>query len=118
MTRAWTLALWRQWRAGMVLNLLRSWVYSGWRTDCLQVVQLWNKVETQLSIIDPILRQIDELRLVFQEFSLSFISRNCNKVAHSLAKEVSGSHRSETWHVTPTCMYDLIMFEALATLLR
>jgi hypothetical protein len=38
-------------------------------TDCLQVVQLWNKVETQLSIIDPILREIDELRFVFQEFS-------------------------------------------------
>ena len=75
-------------------------------------------METDRSIIDPILWEIDELRLAFQEFYLSFVSRNCNKVAHSLAKEVSGSHRSETWHVTPTCMYDLIMFEALATLLR
>jgi hypothetical protein len=34
-------------------------------TDWLQMVQLWNKVETQPSIVDPILREIDELRLVF-----------------------------------------------------
>jgi hypothetical protein len=38
-------------------------------TDCLQVVQLWNKVETQLSIIDSILQEIDELRLLSRIFS-------------------------------------------------
>ena len=83
-------------------------------TDCLQVVQLWDKLEAQRSIIDPVLRQINDLSLTFQEFSFSFVSRNCNKVAHFLAKQVSASHDSETWHVTPTCVYDLIMLEALA----
>ena len=83
-------------------------------TDCLQVVQLWDKLEAQRSIIDPVLRQINDLSLTFQEFSFSFVSRNCNKVAHFLAKPVSASHDSETWHVTPTCVYDLIMLEALA----
>ena len=38
------------------------------------------------SIIDPVLRQINDLSLTFQEFSFSFVSRNCNKVANFLAK--------------------------------
>jgi hypothetical protein len=102
--------------AKFAAQLVIQWVAI--EIDCLQMVQLWNKVETSHSIIDPILWEIDELRLAFQEFYLSFISRNCNKVEHSLDKEVSILHRSETWHVTPTCVYDLIMFEASDTLLR
>ena len=83
-------------------------------TDCLQLVQLWNKRDSQRSIIDSTLKEIAELSLAFQSFTLSFVSRICNKVAHSLAKEVSASHRSETWHVTPACVYDQIVFEASA----
>lgn len=36
-------------------------------------------------------------------------SRNCNKVAHTLAKQVSVSDGLETWHVTPACVYDQIV---------
>jgi hypothetical protein len=72
-------------------------------------VQLWNKKDVQPSIIDPVLKEIDELCLTFQDFPFSYVSRVCNKVAHTLAKQVPGSHRSETWHVTPTCVYDLIV---------
>jgi len=61
---------------------------------------------------DPFLKEIEELRLAFQEFSFSYVSRKCNKVAHILARQVSYSHRSEMWHVTPTCVYDLIVSEA------
>ena len=78
-------------------------------TDCLQLVQLWNKREDQRSIIDSTLREIAELSLAFQDFTLSFVSRNCNKVAHTLAKQVSVSDRLETWHVTPACVYDQIV---------
>ena len=53
-------------------------------TDCLQVVQLWKKKESQRSIMDPILKEIEEISLAFQEFSFSFISRSSNKV-HLLA---------------------------------
>ena len=83
-------------------------------TDCLQLVQLWNMRDDQRSIIDSSLKEIAELSLAFQEFLLSFASRICNKVAHTLAKQVSESHRSETWHVTPTCVYDLVVSEASA----
>ena len=83
-------------------------------TDCIQFVQLWRK-ESQRSVIDPILKEIDEVCLAFQEFYISFVRRSCNKVAHVLAKQVSASYRLETWHVTPICVYDLIMFEASAS---
>ena len=84
-------------------------------TDCLQVVQLWNKLEFQPSITDPILRENNYFRFAFQVFPLSSVSRNCNKVAHILAKQVSASQASETRRVTPTCVYDLIMLEASAS---
>ena len=77
--------------------------------DCLQLVQLWNKKDVHRSIVDPVLKEIDELRLAFQDFSFSYVSRLCNKVAHTLARQVSSVHRSETWHVTPTCEYDQVM---------
>jgi hypothetical protein len=57
---------------------------SGGLGNCLQVVQLWK--ETQRSVIDPILNEMEEISLAFQEFSFSFISRNCNKVVHLLAR--------------------------------
>ena len=82
-------------------------------TDCLQVVQLWKKKESQRSIIDPILKEMEEISLAFQEFSSFFISSS-NKVAHLLAHQVSSSHCSEVWRVTPACVYDLIMVEASA----
>ena len=82
-------------------------------TDCLQVVQLWKK-ESQRSIIDPILKEMEKISLAFQEFSFSFISKSSNKVAHLLARQVSSSHCSEVWRVTPACVYDLIMVEASA----
>jgi hypothetical protein len=53
-------------------------------TDCLHLVQLWNKKDAQRSIIDPVLTEIDDLRLAFQEFFFSYISRLCNKEGVSL----------------------------------
>ena len=63
--------------------------------------------------MDPILKEIEEISLAFQEFSFSFISRSSNKV-HLLACQVSSSHCSEVWRVTSACVYDLIMVEASA----
>lgn len=31
-----------------------------------------------------------------------------------LARQVSNSYRSDAWHVTPACVYELIMFVVLA----
>lgn len=86
------------------------------QTDRLQVLQLWNKLGDLATIIDPVLREISDLRIVFQEFLISFVSKNFNKVAYFLAKQVSASHVLETRHVTSACVYHLIVFEASASL--
>lgn len=83
-------------------------------TDCLQFVQLWMKRESQRSIIAGLLTEIQEVCRASQEFSISYISRSCNKIAHVLAKQVSSSHRTATWLETPSCVYDMIMVEASA----
>jgi hypothetical protein len=58
-------------------------------TDSQEPVKLWRAGDNDRSSIMPILGEIRELSLVFQEFIFSFISRKCNMVAHTLAKQVS-----------------------------
>lgn len=68
-------------------------------TDYFELVQLWEKMKTQRSVIGSVLTEIKELRLVFSGFVFKFASRNCNKVTHLLAKQVTDTHRSEMWQV-------------------
>lgn len=42
-------------------------------TDCLELVQLWNKKELQRSILDPILSEIEVVRLAFIEFVFKYV---------------------------------------------
>jgi ribonuclease HI len=83
-------------------------------TDCLDVIQLWKRWESQRSIISYILEEIVELSNGLHEFSFSFVHRVCNKVAHVLAKQVSATHCLERWYVTPACVTDLVISEAPA----
>jgi ribonuclease HI len=55
-------------------------------SDCLQAVQLWKRKNMQRYILNPILKEMEEISLAFHEFSVSHNSRNYNKVAHCLAK--------------------------------
>jgi hypothetical protein len=83
-------------------------------TDCLELVPLWGKRETQRSIVGPIISEMDDIRLAFSEFSFNFASRSCNRIARILAKQVTDTHSSVVWHVTPACVRDLILYEAPA----
>ena len=56
-----------------------------------------------------VLREIQDLSLCFQAFKISFISRKCNMVAHTLAKQVTGDAQSELWHVSLTCIENLMI---------
>jgi hypothetical protein len=78
-------------------------------------VQLQKRKDMQCSILYSILKEMEEISLAFHEFSFSHISKKCNKVAHSLARQVSSSHRSEVWLDASTCVYDLINFETSAS---
>ena len=110
MTAVWMCAPWRHLHVvvdhGVQQVLLE--------TDCLELVQLWKKKEMRRSIVGTVLKEIEALSLAFQDFSFSHISQSCNKVAHCLARQVTSSHRMERWHVTPSCVADLVFQEASA----
>ncbi|CAD6238392.1 unnamed protein product [Miscanthus lutarioriparius] len=51
-------------------------------TDCLELVNLWKKKHSQRSVVDPILKETEDLSLAFHDFFFSYVNRVCNKVAH------------------------------------
>jgi hypothetical protein len=79
-------------------------------TDCQQLVALWGGRNTCRSVIAPVIMEISELSVCFHDFSLIYVSRTCNKVAHELAKQVSGSE-TVVWHQTPSCIHRLLEAE-------
>lgn len=80
--------------------------------DCLELIQLWKEEEEQRSIAGSVLKEIEVLSLAIQEFSFSYDSRSCNKVAHCLARQVMNAHGLERWFVTPARDIDLMFKEA------
>jgi len=62
-------------------------------TDCLELVNLWKKRTVQRSIVDPALKEIQDLPIAFQDFSFVYVNRRCNNIAHALAKQVTNRHR-------------------------
>jgi hypothetical protein len=77
-------------------------------TNCQQVVLLWQTGINQRSTIVTILQEIRELSLLFLDFKFSFVSRNCNKIAHVLAKRVTGDTRARWWSFAPAYVLDLL----------
>ena len=67
-------------------------------TDCLELVRLWELKETQRSVLTPVLKEMHELSLQFSDFELRHISRVCNRVAHELAKQMSGDPGTVEWY--------------------
>lgn len=76
-------------------------------TDCQELVALRENRDGGRSVISPIIMEISELSLCFQDFLLSHASRLCNKVAHALAKQVSGSD-TVVWQEAPLCALSLM----------
>ena len=62
-------------------------------TDCLELVNLWKKRTVQRSVVDPALKEIQDLQIAFQDFSFVYVNRRCNNIAHALAKQVTNRHR-------------------------
>jgi hypothetical protein len=77
-------------------------------TDIQELVKLWEMGELQRSRISPIIREIRGLSNTFHSFSLMYVHRSCNHVAHTLVKQVSDSIRVGEWHLAPTCIANLL----------
>lgn len=78
-------------------------------TDCQELINLWNAGDAQHSSVLPILREIRDLSSTLQEFKFSFINRKCNRVAHTIAKQVSNVTRVGWWSQTPACVAALLL---------
>lgn len=76
-------------------------------TDCQELVNLWKNREGNRSVIAPILLEIHEKSVDFQDLSFLHASRLCNRVAHELAKQSSGELQTVVWHETPSCIHSL-----------
>jgi ribonuclease HI len=78
-------------------------------TDCLELVRLWKMEGLQRSMIMPVLQDMKEISLAFHDFSISHVGRDCNRVAHELAKQVSSTMRLGVWHnEPPACVLNLL----------
>jgi hypothetical protein len=66
--------------------------------------------ELQRSCISPIIGEIRELSVSFVDFSLVvYVNRACNRVAHTLAKEVSDGNRVGEWQLALTCIANILI---------
>ena len=77
-------------------------------TDCQEVVGLWENRGNNRSVIHPILMEIQERSLQFQDFTFIHASRLCNRVAHELAKQADGTVETVVWHEPPSCIQSLL----------
>ena len=83
-------------------------------TDCQVLVELWENRTTQRSEIDPVLFQMTELNWSFEYFSLCFVSRTCNILAHECARLVSRENPVGEWLITPPGLRDLVVSDCNA----
>lgn len=84
-------------RGGLILALELGVPNIVVETDCEELVQLWSMRSSQRSAVFGVLEEIFGLSLSFQRFSFTFANRVCNKVAHGLAKLVSGACMLGEW---------------------
>ena len=71
-------------------------------------MKLWKEGANQRSRIASIIRETRELSFSFVDFTVTFTSRSCNRVAHVLAKQVSGDNRLGEWQLAPTCVHHMV----------
>ena len=95
-------------RDGMALAERHSITRLCLETDCQEVVGLWENRGNNRSVIHPILMEIQERSLQFQDFTFIHASRLCNRVAHELAKQADGTVETVVWHEPPSCIQSLL----------
>ena len=78
-------------------------------TDCQVLVNLWENSAMQRSEIDPFMHQMAELSRSFEFFSLCFVTRKCNRLAHECAWLVFRDHQVEEWLLTPPGLGNIVI---------
>ena len=89
------------------VNASKVWL----ETDSQEVLRLWEVGENCRSTIGPILEEIRVLSRGFESFKFSYVTRSCNEVAHTIAKQVTGMTRLGWWSCVPACVMNLVTRE-------
>ncbi|KAL5732966.1 hypothetical protein ACOSQ2_032658 [Xanthoceras sorbifolium] len=84
---------------GLTLAKEKGWFPISVESDSLVVVNLCNGISFSLCEIDNIIFDIKSLLSSMDGVLVSFASRNCNRVAHNIAKWALGSVRSVFWNL-------------------
>lgn len=70
-------------------------------TYCLGLINLWESLDDQRSAVNLVLCDIKVLSRSFDEFTFVYANRDCNRVAHVCARQVSRDFVAEEWHDNP-----------------
>jgi ribonuclease HI len=73
-------------RDAMLLARSKGWLRVAIETDCQTIVKVWNGGNEQRSPCSQLVREMKCLLSNFQGFSISFVKREANKVAHACAR--------------------------------
>jgi ribonuclease HI len=77
-------------------------------TDCQELVKLWEAGDKQRSSIFAVLNEIREMSASFNDVTLVYANRKCNRVAHEHAKKASSDMVAGVWYEIPACIYHLL----------
>jgi hypothetical protein len=77
-------------------------------TDYQELANMWARGGNQRSHVAPIIRDIIELSSGFNDFTLMYASRSCNRVAHVLTKQLTDVNRLGEWQSASTCIHHVL----------
>lgn len=80
-------------------------------TDCLELICLWRDGNEQRSPVSFILQEIRTMCRGFDEFTLSFAPRQCNRVAHVCARQVSREEPVGEWLTNPPLALQNLIYQ-------
>ena len=79
--------------------------------DSQELVRLWARGDNPRSCLAPILWEIRKFSSGFLDFTLLYASRSCDRIAHVLAKQVTGDTRLGEWQFATACIVNLLAKE-------
>ncbi|XP_071927124.1 uncharacterized protein [Coffea arabica] len=86
-------------RMGMQMAWEANWRTVEFQSDCKEVVDMINKEDEQQTRIAIILKDIANMRCLFEQCTFSFVHRSGNGCAHSLAKFAVKLAKNVEWEV-------------------
>ncbi|XBJ19135.1 hypothetical protein VPH35_010158 [Triticum aestivum] len=82
---------------GVIFANLRGFSHVVMEADCLEIANLWKHRHNSLSVVAPILLEIEELASSFVSFHVQHVIRSANVPAHVCAKHACTLLVTESW---------------------